>query len=33
MIVQDGDHRYQASITSTEQKNAMVRFRYQKSSE
>jgi hypothetical protein len=33
MIVQDGDRRYQASITSTEQKNAMVRFRYQKSSE
>jgi hypothetical protein len=30
MIVQDGDKRYQSSITSTEQKNAMVRFRYQK---
>jgi hypothetical protein len=30
MIVQDGDKRYQVSITSTEQKNAMVRFRYQK---
>jgi hypothetical protein len=30
MIVQDGDKRYQASITSTEQKNAMVRFRYAK---
>jgi len=30
MIVQDGDNRYQVSITSTEQKNAMVRFRYQK---
>jgi hypothetical protein len=30
MIVQDGDDRYQVSITSTEQKNAMVRFRYQK---
>ena len=30
MVVQDGDNRYQASITSTEQKNAMVRFRYQK---
>ena len=29
MIVQDGDKRYQVSITSTEQKNAMVRFRYQ----
>ena len=32
MIVQDGDRRYQASITSTEQKNAMVRFRYEKAS-
>lgn len=30
MIVQDGDRRFQVSITSTEQKNAMVRFRYQK---
>ena len=30
MIVQDGNNRYQASITSTEQKNAMVRFRYVK---
>ncbi len=30
MIVQDGDKRYQVSITSTRQKNAMVRFRYQK---
>lgn len=30
MIVQDGDNRYEVSITSTEQKNAMVRFRYQK---
>jgi hypothetical protein len=30
MIVQDGDKRYQVSISSTEQKNAMVRFRYQK---
>ena len=30
MIVQDGDRRYSVSITSTEQKNAMVRFRYQK---
>lgn len=29
MIIQDGETRYQASITSTEQKNAMVRFRYQ----
>jgi hypothetical protein len=31
MIVQDGDKRYEVRITSTEQKNAMVRFRYQKS--
>ena len=30
MLVHDGDKRYQVSITSTEQKNAMVRFRYQK---
>ncbi|HVF82041.1 MAG TPA: hypothetical protein VM884_08915 [Flavisolibacter sp.] len=29
MIIQDGDKRYQVSITSTEQKNAMVRFRLQ----
>lgn len=29
MIVQDGDKRYQVRITSTNQKNAMVRFRYQ----
>ncbi len=29
MIIQDGDKRYQVSITSTEQKNAMVRFRFQ----
>ena len=29
MIVQDGEKRYQVSITSTEQKNAMVRFRYE----
>jgi hypothetical protein len=28
MIVQDGDKRYQVRITSTNQKNAMVRFRY-----
>jgi len=28
MIVHDSDKRYQVSITSTEQKNAMVRFRY-----
>ena len=30
MIIQDGNERHQVSITSTEQKNAMVRFRYQK---
>lgn len=30
MVVMDGDKRYQVGITSTEQKNAMVRFRYQK---
>jgi len=30
MIVQDGDKRYEVRITSTEQKNAMVRFRYTK---
>ncbi|OLY92757.1 hypothetical protein SAMN05444008_10279 [Cnuella takakiae] len=29
MIVQDGDKRHQVRITSTEQKNAMVRFRYE----
>jgi len=28
MIVQDGDKKYQVRITSTNQKNAMVRFRY-----
>jgi hypothetical protein len=28
MIVQDGEKRYEVRITSTEQKNAMVRFRY-----
>lgn len=32
MVVQDGDKRHEVRITSTEQKNAMVRFRYQKSS-
>ena len=31
MIVHDGDKRYEVRITSTEQKNAMVRFRYNKS--
>jgi hypothetical protein len=30
MIIQDGDKRHQVSITSTEQKNAMVRFRYER---
>lgn len=30
MIVQDGDKRYQVGIVSTEQKNAMVRLRYEK---
>lgn len=30
MIVEDGDKRYQVGITTTEQKNAMVRFRFQK---
>lgn len=29
MVVQDGDKRHQVRITSTEQKNAMVRFRYE----
>jgi hypothetical protein len=33
MIVQDGNKRYQVSITSTEQKNAMVRFRYEEPKE
>jgi hypothetical protein len=32
MVVHDGDKRYEVRITSTEQKNAMVRFRYQKTS-
>lgn len=30
MIVNDGDKRYVVRVTSTEQKNAMIRFRYQK---
>jgi hypothetical protein len=30
MVVHDGDKRYEVRITSTEQKNAMVRFRYEK---
>jgi hypothetical protein len=31
MIINDGEKRYQVNMTSTEQKNAMVRFRYEKS--
>ena len=31
MIVESGEQRFDVRITSTEQKNAMVRFRYQKS--
>jgi hypothetical protein len=30
MVINTGDKRYQVQITSTEQKNAMVRFRYEK---
>jgi hypothetical protein len=30
MVILDGENRYQVNMTSTEQKNAMVRFRYQK---
>lgn len=30
MIIHDGETRHQVTITSTEQKNAMVRFRYEK---
>ena len=30
MIVQSGDQRYQVNITSTDQKNALVRFKYRK---
>ncbi len=30
MVVESGDQRFEVRITSTEQKNAMVRFRYQK---
>jgi hypothetical protein len=30
MLVYDGDKRYEVRITATEQKNAMIRFRYQK---
>ena len=32
MVINAGDKRYQVQITSTEQKNAMVRFRYVKTS-
>jgi hypothetical protein len=31
MIVYDGDRRYEVRVTSTEQKNAMIRFRYNSS--
>ncbi|MBA2330296.1 MAG: hypothetical protein M3413_08085 [Bacteroidota bacterium] len=30
MLIYDGDKRYEVRITTTEQKNAMIRFRYQK---
>jgi hypothetical protein len=30
MIVEAGDQRFEVRITSTEQKNAVVRFRYKK---
>jgi hypothetical protein len=30
MIVESGEQRFEVRITSTEQKNAMVRFRYEK---
>jgi hypothetical protein len=30
MVINTGDKRYQVQITSTEQKNAVVRFRYDK---
>jgi hypothetical protein len=30
MIINAGDRQYKVQITSTEQKNAMVRFRYVK---
>lgn len=30
MVINTGDRRYQVQITSTEQKNAMVRFKYEK---
>jgi hypothetical protein len=32
MIINAGDKRYQVQITSTEQKNALVRFKYVKPS-
>ena len=31
MIVNDGEKRYEVRVTSTEQKNAMIRFKYNKS--
>ena len=31
MIVESGEQRFDVRITSTEQKNAVVRFKYQKS--
>jgi hypothetical protein len=33
MIIDAGDKRYQVQITSTEQKNALVRFKYEKPSQ
>jgi len=33
MIINAGDKRYQVQITSTEQKNALVKFKYEKASE
>ena len=33
MIIDAGDKRYQVQITSTEQKNALVKFKYEKASE
>jgi hypothetical protein len=33
MVINSGDKRYQVQITSTEQKNALVKFKYEKPSE
>jgi hypothetical protein len=33
MIINAGDKRYQVQITSTEQKNALVKFKYEKASQ